>query len=236
MGKPKQENIYQLHEPMNILPKNEKQDRFIQSMKRNQLTFGTGSAGTGKTYCAVALACQLLKQSREIDKIVVGRPNVGTGPTLGAFPGEADDKLAKWLVEPINIMQDVLGKGVYECAKRKDEIEYLPLEVSRGRSFINSFVIIDEAQNLSLAQIKMLATRIGVGSRMVFCGDDSQSDNVKGSMGGAALPIFAKLMEDNGVACEHIRFTPDDIVRSGIVRDIVMVCENSGISGLSSQG
>lgn len=231
MGKPRQQenNVIQLSSPINILPKNPKQDRLINAMKGKQLVFATGSAGTGKTFCAVSLACQLYKQSRRIDNIVLARPNISTGPSLGAFPGEVEDKLAKWLAEPISIVKDVLGKGDYEYMINKEKLILEPIETCRGRSYRNSFIVVDEAQNLTTSQIKMMATRIGEDSTLVFCGDNSQADHIQGNHMGQALTQFADAMVEGGVDCAHIRFKPEDIVRSGIVRDIVTVCETVGL-------
>lgn len=209
---------------VNFLPKNSRQDSLARAIKSKQLVFATGSAGTGKTYCTTVLACQLYKQG-VIKKIVVGRPNVSTGPSLGAFPGEPEDKLAKWLAEIIDTIKETLGKGQYEYMLRKERIVLEPLETCRGRSYDEAFIIIDEAQNLTRSQLKMLSTRIGEGSILVFCGDTTQFDRLKGEE-KPYLADYGDLLIKAGVECEHIKFTSDDIVRSGIVKAIVKAHEN----------
>lgn len=227
MGKAKVVQFPSETTKVNFLPKTENQDLLARSIKSKQLTFATGAAGTGKTYTAVVLACQLYKQGK-IKKIVLGRPNVSTGPSLGAFPGEPEEKLHKWLIEMIETIKDTLGKGEYEYMVRKERLVLEPLETCRGRSYDSAFVIVDEAQNLTRSQLKMMSTRIGEGTHLVFCGDDSQFDRIKGE-DKPFLRDYANILVNAGVDCAHIRFTSDDIVRSGIVRDIVKVHEKMNI-------
>lgn len=218
---------------INILPKTPNQDLLIQAIKTKELVFAKGYAGTGKTYCTMGIAAQKYK-SKEIRKIILARPNVSTGPSLGAFPGDVNDKLWKWLAEPIDILKDLLGKGAPECMLKNGSLVLEPLEVIRGRSWDNAFILIDEAQNLTMDELKAITTRIGEGSTMVIAGDATQSDIRRGGSACKDFDVLTNLLqkeaEDNPdkfsdltTGFDVIHLGEDDIVRSGIVRDLVRI-------------
>lgn len=213
------------------------QARLKDALDWKDLLMVTGPAGCGKTYMSMVHAARRLKD-RQIDKIILARPNVSTGPSLGAFPGEANDKLALWLAEPLQILKDVLGKGGVECDLKNGKIVLEPLETIRGRSWTNAFILIDESQNLSMDELKAITTRLGEGSQMVIAGDATQADKRKGSAYAGA--DFERLVRTLNTAdrtrYEHIaggfasvELTPDDIVRSGIVKDLVKLYYETGI-------
>ncbi|QGH74724.1 phosphate starvation-inducible protein [Bacteriophage DSS3_PM1] len=224
---------------INILPKTPNQDRLINAIKEKSLVWAKGYAGTGKTYCAVGLAAQMYK-NKEIRKIILARPNVSTGPSLGAFPGDVNEKLWKWLAEPIDVLKDLLGKGAPECMLKKENLVLEPLEVIRGRSWDNAFIFIDEAQNLTSEELKAITTRIGEGSTMVIAGDATQADRRKGTEAGQDFDRIVTLLKQvskeqpdafpylvNGF--DAVELGEDDIVRSGIVKDLVKVYNKYGI-------
>ena len=222
--KAKNENVYYINSnSLNIIPKNKRQEEYINSMRLYQLSFATGSAGTGKTYCATAYAAQCYKKGL-VKKIILGRPAEPTGRSIGYFPGDINDKLYKWLIEPIDTLRDILGKGEVEYMLRTEKLILEPLETCRGRSYEDAFVIVDEAQNLNMSQLVMMTTRIGENTKMVVCGDNKQTDFKQDDFGK-----FTELLKSSDVECGVTEFQSDDIVRSGIVRDIVKLCEEHSI-------
>jgi phosphate starvation-inducible PhoH-like protein len=220
---------------INILPKTPNQDLMINAIKTKSLVFSKGYAGTGKTYCAVGLAAQMYK-NKDIRKIILARPNVSTGPSLGAFPGDVNEKLWKWLAEPIDVLKDLLGKGAPECMLKKESLVLEPLETIRGRSWDNAFIFIDEAQNLTTAELKAITTRIGEGSTMVIAGDTTQSDRRSGAGPCKDFENLIKLIASERDNYEYINeefavveMGEDDIVRSGMVKDLVRIYNKHGI-------
>jgi len=218
---------------INILPKTPGQDAMIKLIKERSLVFAQGPAGTGKTYCAVGIAAQLYK-AKDIRKIILARPNISTGPSLGAFPGDVNDKLWKWLAQPIDVLKELLGRGAPECMLKKENLILEPLEVVRGRSWDNAFIFIDEAQNLTTQELKAISTRLGKNSTMVIAGDTTQSDIRRGGVPCQDYHNFIQLLQEEadkepdnypdlstefGVAT----LTDHDIVRSGMVKDLVRI-------------
>jgi phosphate starvation-inducible PhoH-like protein len=197
-------------------PRTAAQKRYIAAIKSNCLTFGIGPAGTGKSYCAGALAAQAL-EAGQIERIIITRPAVEAGEQLGFLPGDLDDKFAVYIDAFRDILNERLGAGTVEYCLRHGRIVAAPLAYMRGKTFNSkTFVILDEAQNTSLAQMKMFLTRIGEDCRVVINGDIEQSD-IRGPNGLA--DAIARLRGLPGV-CIH-RFERDDIVRSGLVRHII---------------
>ena len=168
-----------------------KQDDLAQYYHTHQLVCGVGCAGTGKTYTTGMIAARMLVEGR-IKQIVLTRPNVPTGRTLGHFPGDIGDKLAPWLAPITNVLKE--GLGIVEFEKLLgSKILVQPLETVRGMSFEDCFVIVDESQNLSIDEIKALSTRIGEGTVMALIGDPNQSDVKNGS----DLSRFVTLCNNN---------------------------------------
>lgn len=194
-----------------LLPKNENQAAYIKALKTSPQVIVTGPAGTGKTYIASTYAASLFKAGK-IDKIILTRPNVAAGRSLGFFPGSMEEKMAPWVIPFTDVLQEFLGAAAYEIAAKKRQIDIVPFEVMRGRTFNNAFVILDEAQNTSPAEMKMFLTRIGEESQVLMNGDIKQSD-LKTTSG---LKAIIDMVKNQRLPVEHVEFTIDDIVRSDI--------------------
>lgn len=192
------------------------QQEYIDAIQRYHLTFGIGPAGTGKSYCAGALAAEALESGR-IERIILTRPAVEAGEQLGFLPGALDEKFSVYIDAFREILAERLGAGTVDYCLRHGRIVAAPLAFMRGKTFNNrTFVILDEAQNTSPAQMKMFLTRIGEGCRVVINGDIDQSD-VRGPNGLAdAVDRLSNLPN----VYIH-KFDREDIVRSGLVRDIM---------------
>jgi phosphate starvation-inducible PhoH-like protein len=199
-----------------VQPKNDKQADLMSCIRRFPITITIGSAGTGKTYCSTSTISNLYL-SGKYEKIILSRSNIGTGKSLGAFPGTVQEKMAPWLLPITVVLEQSFGKGYYSYLKAKEIIEVQPLETIRGRSYENSLVIVDECQNLSFEEIKAITTRLGENSKMVLCGDPAQSDQNS----GRDILKFVNLCHKHGIDIPIIEFGVDDIVRSDIVASIV---------------
>jgi len=200
----------------NIIPKNEKQDNLIRAIKAYPITITIGCAGTGKTYCSAGTAAQLFLKGG-YKKIVLTRANVPTGKSLGHFPGDIKEKMTPWLMPMLEVLSKAFGKGKFEYMLNKEQIEIQPIETIRGRSYEDALVLVDEAQNLSLDELKAITTRIGENTKLILMGDPAQSD-VKN---GKDLTDFCYLVRKNGIEMQVVEFGVDDIVRSDIVADLV---------------
>lgn len=199
--------------------KNQAQGQYIAAIKSHKLTFGIGPAGTGKSYCAGAIAAEEL-ESRRIEKIVISRPAVEAGENMGFLPGDLHEKFDPYFDAFRDCLNERLGKGVVECGMKNDRIVVSPLAYLRGKTFNDAFVILDEAQNCTAAQLKMFLTRIGENCRVVVNGDVRQSDIGHHSGLQDAVDRLGHL--DSVYVHE---FGRDDIVRSGLVRDIIQCYE-----------
>lgn len=162
-------------QPIEIKPKNINQELYLISMVENDVTFCIGPAGSGKSSVAVALACSWLEQSK-VERIIITRPTVETGGTLGLLPGSVDDKLNPYVMPILEEMYKYIGKEMTNKLRSAGIIELCPLQLMRGRNFHKCFMILDEAQNATFEQIKMFITRIGINSRAVINGDVDQTD------------------------------------------------------------
>ncbi len=192
------------------------QKRYISAIKNNCLTFGIGPAGTGKSYCAAALAADALEAGR-IERIILTRPAVEAGEQLGFLPGAVDEKFAVYIDIFRDILNERLGSGAVEYNLRHGRIVAAPLAFMRGKTFGgDTFVILDEAQNTSIEQMKMFLTRIGEGCKVVVNGDIHQSD-IRRPNG-----LADAVERVRGLPGVHVhRFGRDDIVRSGLVRALI---------------
>jgi phosphate starvation-inducible protein PhoH and related proteins len=197
------------------------QAAYIKALRENDLVFGLGPAGTGKTYLAVAAAVDLLMSGR-VERIVLSRPAVEAGERLGFLPGDLRDKVDPYLRPLFDALHDMLPADQLARRLGSGEIEVAPLAFMRGRTLSHAFVILDEAQNTTPVQMKMFLTRLGEASRMVVTGDPSQVDLAEGARSGLAEAL-AILRGVDGIAT--VRFTEKDVVRHELVARIVHAYE-----------
>ena len=200
-----------------LKPKTENQAKYIRSMVEADVTICIGPAGTGKTTIAVGLACQYLLENKA-SKIVITRPVVESGKGLGFLPGTFQDKIHPYLVPIFDEMNLYLSKDTAEKFMREKRVEVCPLEYMRGRNFHNSFIILDEAQNATYQQIKMLITRMGSKSKCVINGDIEQTD-LPHSISGALEECVDRLDNLKGVSI--VELERSDIIRNKIISSIL---------------
>jgi phosphate starvation-inducible PhoH-like protein len=200
-----------------VTPRTPMQKAYVTAIRKHELVFGTGPAGTGKTYLAVACAAAALMNG-EVDRIVLSRPAVEAGERLGFLPGDMKEKVDPYLRPLYDALYDVMPSPLVQKGLAENTIEIAPLAFMRGRTLASAFVILDEAQNTTPQQMKMFLTRLGEGSRMVVTGDPSQIDLPAGVSSGLddALAILKSV---EGIS--HIAFTAADIVRHALVGRIV---------------
>lgn len=212
-------------------PRGERQRRYLELIQKKSLVFGVGAAGTGKTYLAVAAAVRALRAG-EVRRLVMTRPVVEAGEHLGFLPGDLQAKLDPYLRPVYDALRDLVEIEDIQRLEEAGVIEVAPLAYMRGRTLSNCFVILDEAQNTSLAQMKMFLTRLGEGSKMVVTGDPSQSDLERGQRSGLADAV-ARLQgfADVGVS----EFTSKDVCRHPLVEQIVRAYE-APARGLYDEG
>lgn len=199
-----------------VKAKTKHQKEYVDAINSNIITFAIGPAGTAKTYLAVTAAVNALK-NKEVNKIIISRPPVALeGFTLGFIPGTDEEKNAPWLAPILDVLEKFYTSEKIAHMLENKTIESVPLGYIRGRSFENSFIIVDEAQQMSISSFKAVLTRLAVGSKIVVCGDIKQTD-IDGRSG---LETAARLMEGaQGVAV--VRFGFEDIVRSGITAEVI---------------
>ena len=208
-------NSNQLHKEFK--PKSQGQVDYVRAIVDSDITFCTGPAGTGKTACAVGLACEHLVMDK-VEQIVITRPVIETGRTgLGFLPGSMTDKIHPYLIPMLDEMNIYLGKARLNLFQENGKIRVVPLEYMRGYNLHQSFIILDEAQNATLSQIKMLLTRIGRGSTIVVTGDLEQSDLYEDNMG--LKVCVERLIDTKGVSI--VELTTEDIIRNSIISRIL---------------
>ncbi len=205
----------------NIRPRGANQQRYVQSILDNDINFGIGPAGTGKTYLAVACAVDALERE-QVRRILLVRPAVEAGEKLGFLPGDLAQKIDPYLRPLYDALYEMLGFEQVARLIEKQVIEIAPLAYMRGRTLNNSFIILDESQNTTLEQMKMFLTRIGFGSTAVITGDITQVDLPRGTKSGLAHVIDV-LKEVNGLSFTH--FESKDVVRHPLVQRIVEAYE-----------
>jgi phosphate starvation-inducible PhoH-like protein len=194
-----------------LKPLNPAQATYLDALRTSSQVVVLGPAGTGKTWIAATHAADRFR-ARLIDKIILTRPNVPCGRSLGYFPGTLEDKFAPWAVPVAEAIKERIGKAAYEIALKSGDIEMVPFEVMRGRSWKNAFVLLDEAQNTTQAEIKTFLTRIGEDCTVVVNGDVNQCDLDEAS----GLRAVIHLIKSQMLPVPVIEFTREDIVRSGI--------------------
>jgi len=201
-----------------IVPRTDNQGKLLQALTSSSQVFILGPAGTGKTYVTATYAADQYTL-KEIDKIVITRPHVAVGKELGFLKGDLTEKTMPWALPVLDVLEKHLGKGAVETGIKNGNIEMAPLALMRGRSFDNAFIIVDEAQNITTHELKMLLTRVGEGSTIVLNGDAQQSD-LKEADG---LSKVIHLAKKHMLPVPIIEFGVDDIVRSGVCAEWVKV-------------
>ena len=204
-----------------IKPKTLGQKAYIDAIRNNMITFGIGPAGTGKTYLAMAMAIKAFKNN-EVNRIILTRPAIEAGEKLGFLPGDMQSKVDPYLRPLYDALHQIMGAETFLANLEKGLIEVAPLAYMRGRTLDNAYIILDEAQNTTQAQMKMFLTRIGFGSKVIVTGDQTQKDIPKDVVSG--LDVAIKVLRNiEGIAI--CRLTNEDVVRHPLVAKIVKAYE-----------
>lgn len=205
-----------------IKPKTVGQKQYIEAIRKNMIVFGLGPAGTGKTYLGMAMAITAFK-NHEVERIILTRPAIEAGEKLGFLPGDLQSKVDPYLRPLYDALYQIMGAEGFQKNMEKGLIEVAPLAYMRGRTLDNAYIILDEAQNTTPAQMKMFLTRIGFGSKVIITGDASQKDLAAGTQSGldVAQRVLAKI---NDIA--FVSLTSRDVVRHPLVQKIVKAYED----------
>lgn len=217
------EVVVQTSRGKQIKPKTMGQKLYLDALRKHDIVFGIGPAGTGKTYLAMAHAVASLK-AREVSRLILTRPAVEAGERLGFLPGDLQEKIDPYLRPLYDALFDIIGVETFNKHIEKGTIEVAPLAYMRGRTLDDAYVILDEAQNTTPEQMKMFLTRLGFGSRAVITGDLTQVDLPKGKLSGLhdARDVLSQV---NGIAFVHL--THHDVVRHALVQKIIQAYEAS---------
>ena len=204
-----------------VKPKTVGQKNYVDSIRNNMITFGIGTAGTGKTYLAMAMAITAFRND-EVSRIIMTRPAIEAGEKLGFLPGDLQSKIDPYLRPLYDALYQIMGADSFQKNMEKGLIEVAPLAYMRGRTLDNAYIILDEAQNTTPSQMKMFLTRIGFGSKVIVTGDMTQKDLAPGTQSG--LDVASKILRSvDGIAfCE---LTSRDVVRHPLVQKIVEAYE-----------
>ena len=205
-----------------IKPKTLGQKKYVDAIREDMSTFGLGPAGTGKTYLAMAMAITAFKQN-EVGRIILTRPAIEAGEKLGFLPGDLQSKIDPYLRPLYDALYQIMGAESFQKNSEKGLIEVAPLAYMRGRTLDNAFIILDEAQNTTPAQMKMFLTRIGFGSKVVITGDSTQKDLPSGQTSGLDVAINVVKNIDGISICQ---LTSRDVVRHPLVQKIVKAYED----------
>nr|WP_305137651.1 PhoH family protein [uncultured Schaedlerella sp.] len=215
-----------------VKPKTLGQKKYVDAIKAGMVTFGLGPAGTGKTYLAMAMAVTAFKKN-EVGRIILTRPAIEAGEKLGFLPGDLQSKIDPYLRPLYDALYQIMGAESFLKNSEKGLIEVAPLAYMRGRTLDNAFIILDEAQNTTPAQMKMFLTRIGFGSKVVITGDSTQKDLPSGSASGLDVAVkVVKNIEDVSICM----LTSKDVVRHPLVQKIVKAYEDYEKKELRSGG
>jgi phosphate starvation-inducible PhoH-like protein len=210
-----------------VAPKTATQAKYLQALSNCELVFGLGPAGTGKTFLAVAHGAGLLLRG-EVDRLIVSRPAVEAGERLGFLPGDLTEKVDPYMAPVWEALTEILGADQLRRRREKGEIEVAPIAFLRGRTLAHAFVIVDEAQNATRLQMKMVLTRLGEGARMVVTGDPTQIDLVNPRDSGLAHAVgLLEGVKGIGVT----RFSAEDVVRHPLVERIVRAYDADAAKG-----
>lgn len=210
-----------------IKAKTHGQTQFVEAVKAHDVVFGIGPAGTGKTFLAVAMAIKAFKE-KQVERIVITRPAVEAGESLGFLPGDLQQKIDPYLRPLYDAMYELLGMESFLKYKERGMIEVVPLAYMRGRTLDNAFIILDEAQNTTPAQMKMFLTRFGFGSKVIVNGDLTQVD--LGPEAKSGLIEASKILKDiEGIAFHY--FTHQDVVRHALVKRIIRAYDEASAGG-----
>ncbi|MDU3192907.1 MAG: PhoH family protein, partial [Finegoldia magna] len=200
-----------------LKPKTVNQRNYVEMINKNDIVFGIGPAGTGKTYLAMAMAINAFRNN-EVDRIILTRPAVEAGESLGFLPGDLQEKIDPYLRPIYDAMFDILGYENFEKFKDRGLIEVAPLAYMRGRTLDNAYIVLDEAQNTTNEQMKMFLTRIGYGSKAIVTGDITQVDLPRGKKSG--LLVATNILRDiKGIS--FLEFEKTDVVRHPLVQKII---------------
>jgi len=200
-----------------IQPRTPSQRQYVEAIQTHELAFGIGPAGTGKTFLAVACALRAL-ETRQVQRIILSRPVVEAGERLGFLPGDFLEKVNPYLRPLYDAFYSMIGPERFRTWRESDIIEIVPLAYMRGRTFNDAFIILDEAQNTTVGQIKLALTRLGEGSRMVVTGDITQTDLGEGAASGL-VRVMDILKGVDGAAFHHL--TEADVIRHPLVRKVI---------------
>ncbi len=205
-----------------VKPKTIGQKNYVEAIRKKMIVFGMGPAGTGKTYLAMAMAITAFKNG-EVNRIILTRPAIEAGEKLGFLPGDLQSKIDPYLRPLYDALYQIMGAESFQRNMEKGLIEVAPLAYMRGRTLDNAFIILDEAQNTTPAQMKMFLTRIGFGSKVVVTGDATQKDLAPGAKSGldVALKVLKKI-DDIGIC----NLTSQDVVRHPLVQKIVQAYDD----------
>ncbi|MCI9136213.1 MAG: PhoH family protein [Lachnospiraceae bacterium] len=204
-----------------VKPKTLGQKKYVEEIRSKMIVFGMGPAGTGKTYLAMAMAITAFK-NEEVNRIILTRPAIEAGEKLGFLPGDLQSKIDPYLRPLYDALYQIMGADSFQKNMEKGLIEVAPLAYMRGRTLDNAFIILDEAQNTTPAQMKMFLTRIGFGSKVVVTGDATQKDLAPGSVSGLDVALrVLRNVEDIGICT----LTSSDVVRHPLVQKIVKAYE-----------
>ena len=198
------------------------QKKYVDSIRNNMITFGIGPAGTGKTYLGMCMAIEAFKKG-DVERLILTRPAIEAGEKLGFLPGDLQSKIDPYLRPLYDALYQIMGAESFQSNLEKGLIEVAPLAYMRGRTLDNAFIILDEAQNTTIPQMKMFLTRIGFNSKVIVTGDDTQKDLPRDVRSGldSAIKVLKNI---DGI--EFIRLTNKDVVRHPLVQKIVVAYEN----------
>lgn len=214
--------IVTTYEGKALRPKTIGQKKYIDSIRKNGIVFGVGPAGTGKTYLGMAMAIEAFK-NKEVNRIILTRPAVEAGESLGFLPGDLQEKIDPYLRPLYDALFEIMGPETYQRLMERGQIEVAPLAYMRGRTLDNSFIVLDEAQNTTKEQMKMFLTRLGYGSKAIITGDITQLDLPSGKKSGL-VTIRQILKNVDGI--EFIDLDRNDVVRHPLVQRIIDAYED----------